>query len=280
MAMAPLKVTTLNLANDLLFWDERAPLILAELRRLAPDVVTLQEVSLPFNSARWLADRLSGYAVHVCAGTGHREHSEALAILSRLPVLEHDRLLLGAQHRVVQRVIVEGGGGAWEVANAHLHWSLRDDELRAQQVRRVVEWLRGDLPTVVCGDFNARPGWRAVSTARERFVSAYAATHGGHEPEYTFPTPLWRAIPLGPVGRRLVTRVVLPAFTHRRAPWRTTLDYIFVDERVAVESCDVAFDVPLPGRPWVYPSDHLGLAATLHARVGPPRFATTEPGAA
>ena len=276
--MTTLQIVTLNLANDLLYWHERAPLILAELERLAPDVVTFQEVSLPFNNAQWLADRLTGYTAHLCAGTGHREHSEASAVLSRLPVLEHDRLLLGAQHRVVQRVIVDAGGEHWEVANAHLHWSLRDDDVRAGQVRRLMSWLRGDLPTVVCGDFNAKPGWRAVNAARERFVSAYAATHGGHEPEYTFPTPLWRAVPLGPIGRRLVTRVVLPAFTHRRAPWRTTLDYIFVDEQVCVETCEVAFDVPLPGRPWVYPSDHLGLAANLRRRPDGPEFAPRAPG--
>jgi endonuclease/exonuclease/phosphatase family metal-dependent hydrolase len=195
-------------------------------------------------------------------------------------VLEHDRLRLGEQHRVVQRVIVQAAGVQWEVANAHLHWSLRDDELRADQVRRLVDWLRGDLPTVVCGDFNAKPGWRAVSTARERFTSAYAATHGGREPDYTFPTPLWRAIPLGPFSRHVVTRLVLPAFTHRRAPWRSTLDYIFVDERVDVTACELAFDVPLPGRPWVYPSDHLGLAASLRLRPTAIELANGSPGGA
>jgi endonuclease/exonuclease/phosphatase family metal-dependent hydrolase len=282
MARRPvrLKVVTLNLANDLLYWTDRAPLILAELGRLAPDVVTLQEVSLPFNNARWLADRLDGYQVLLCAGTGYRENREASAILTRLPVIEHGRLQLAEQHRVVQRAIVQVDDQPWEVANAHLHWSLRDDEVRAGQVRRLVDWLRGDLPTVLCGDFNAKPGWRAVNAAREHFTSAHAVTHGGHEPDYTFPTPLWRAVPLGPIGRRVVTRLVLPAFTHRRAPWRTTLDYIFVDERVEVEACEVAFDVPVPGRPWVYPSDHLGLAAVLRARAGPAQLVKADPGAA
>jgi endonuclease/exonuclease/phosphatase family metal-dependent hydrolase len=76
---------------------------------------------------------------------------------------------------------------------------------------------------------------------------------------------MYRGAPLGPRGRRVASAMIRPVFNHRLAPWRTTLDYIFVDERVAILDCDVAFDVPDPARPWLYPSDHLGLAATLVA---------------
>ncbi len=237
-------------------------MILAEIRRLEPDVLTVQEVSLPFDNASWLAERLDGYEVVLGPKSRATGRTEALAIVTRLPVVAHDVLELGAQDRVVQRAIVRHGGETWEVANAHLHWSLRDDEVRVRQVRQLMDWLRGDLPTVVCGDFNAPPHWRAVATARERFSSAYATVHG-REPDYTFPTPLWRGLPLGPIGRRVASAVVRPVFNHRRAPWRSTLDYIFVDERVTVLECQIAFDTPAADRPWLYPSDHLGLNAVL-----------------
>jgi endonuclease/exonuclease/phosphatase family metal-dependent hydrolase len=266
--MATLAVTTLNLANDLLQWPERGPLIVTELERLAPDVVCFQEVNLPFNTARWLADRLTGYEVLLGPKGRHRGRTEASAILSRCPIEAHDRLELGAQDRVVQRAIVRQGDQRWEVANAHLHWSLRDDEVRTSQVQHLIEWLHGGLPTVICGDFNAKPQWKAVVRARQRFVSAHAVAHGA-EPEYTFPTPLWRGVPLGPTTRWLARRI-LPLFTHRRAPWHATVDYIFVDDRVTVVSCDVAFDVAVAGRPWLYPSDHLGLAAVLRAASSDP----------
>lgn len=263
----PLKLTTFNLANDLYLWAERAPLIVAELRRLDPDVISFQEVALPLNNAQWLADQLADqgdYRVYLGPKGRLRGHSEALAIVSRLPVLEHERLELPNQDRVVMRCIVRHGDTDWEVANAHLHWSLRDDELRADQVRRAVEWLRHDLPTVVCGDFNAKPGWKAVEAARAHYRSAHAVVHG-HEPTYTFPTPMYRGARFGPRGRLVASALVRPLMNHRHAPWRTTLDYIFVDERVAVEDCQVAFDVPDPARPWLYPSDHLGLTALLRA---------------
>jgi endonuclease/exonuclease/phosphatase family metal-dependent hydrolase len=260
-----LRLVTFNLANDLHLWTERAPLILAELERLAPDVLALQEVSLPFDNAGWLAEQLGGYQVIMGPKSRSRGEIEALAILSRLPVEDHDRLEFGDQDRVAMRAIVRQGDERWEVANAHLHWSLRDDVLRARQVRRMVDWLGHELPTIVCGDFNAKPGWKAVAIAREHYSSAHERVHG-HEPHYTFPTPLYRGARLGPRSRHLASAMMRPVFNHPRAPWRTTLDYIFVDQRVEVLACDVAFDVPDPARPWLYPSDHLGLAAELALR--------------
>ena len=87
----------------------------------------------------------------------------------------------------------------------------------------------------------------------------------GREPSYTFPTPMYRGARLGPRGRTITSALVRPLMNFKRAPWRTTLDYIFVDERVAVDDCQVACDVPDPARPWLYPSDHLGLSAVLRA---------------
>jgi mRNA deadenylase 3'-5' endonuclease subunit Ccr4 len=55
-------VASLNLLNDLTHWDDRRSLIVAELRRLQPDLIALQEVVLPVNNAQWIADELGGYS--------------------------------------------------------------------------------------------------------------------------------------------------------------------------------------------------------------------------
>jgi mRNA deadenylase 3'-5' endonuclease subunit Ccr4 len=55
-----LTIATLNLLNDLKFWNERAPLIVRNLAELSPDLIAFQEVALPENNAAWLADQLDG----------------------------------------------------------------------------------------------------------------------------------------------------------------------------------------------------------------------------
>jgi endonuclease/exonuclease/phosphatase family metal-dependent hydrolase len=46
-------------------------------------------------------------------------------------------------------------------------------------------------------------------------------------------------------------------------PWRGTVDYIFADENFTVAECDVVLNQPAPNDPTLYPSDHVGLCATL-----------------
>ena len=41
------------------------------------------------------------------------------------------------------------------------------------------------------------------------------------------------------------------------------LDYVFVNDRVAVHDAWLAFDRPSPADPGLYPSDHLGVAASV-----------------
>ena len=77
-----LTIATLNLLNDLKFWNERAPLIVRNLAELSPDLIAFQEVALPENNAAWLADQLDGYAVYLCPLTNKRGCCEGLAILT------------------------------------------------------------------------------------------------------------------------------------------------------------------------------------------------------
>jgi endonuclease/exonuclease/phosphatase family metal-dependent hydrolase len=55
----PFRVVTLNLEQDHKRWAARRPLIEQELARLKPDIVALNEVSLPLQSAQLLRKALS-----------------------------------------------------------------------------------------------------------------------------------------------------------------------------------------------------------------------------
>jgi endonuclease/exonuclease/phosphatase family metal-dependent hydrolase len=257
-----LTVATLNLLNDLTHWPERAPLIVNEFRAVRPDLIALQEVSLPLNNAQWLADQLGGYSVYLSPKTGRKSKREALAILSRMPVEDHTTLPLIDQDRVAQRVVVRHHGEPWTFANTHLYWNPFNDVARRRQAGRILEWIAHDRPAIVCGDFNAEPHYPSIATMRRRFASAHVEAHG-REPDYTCPTPLHRGPEPNHSARRAALRLVGLVVRRRNVIWRGTIDYIFVDRRVRVQHCAIAFDTPAPHNQLIYPSDHLGLTATL-----------------
>lgn len=258
-----LKVVTLNLLNDPTYWPRRAPLIVDELKSLQPDLIALQEVSLPDNTAQWIADRLEGYSVHVTPKSGGRR--EGLAILSRLPVESHAGFSFEHQGRVAQRVLVRYAGRPWIFVNTHLYWQPFDDRRRAAEIQTLIDWL--PAPAIVCGDFNAEPDYRSIALVKQRFRSAYAAANG-REPDYTCPTPLYRGPAPRHVARRALLRLGGWLDRPHNATWRGTLDYVFFDPEIEVGECRLAFDRPAPDDPRIYPSDHFGLMATFQAGNG------------
>ncbi len=261
---------TLNLLNDLTRWEQRRWMIVDEFKKTQPDLIALQEVVLPINTAEWLATQLGGYSVHLTPMTGLRlSLKEGIAVLSRLPVTHAEWLPLGAQHRVAQLLTVKVGRGRLMFANSHLLWSFNDSPARLRQVRRLQHWIaeragrvRG-TPVLVCGDFNGRPNSKAIRQMRAHFHSAYAVKHG-HEPRWTCPTPLqfktqpWRKVFMTLAGK---------AARRRDGYLRDTLDYIFVNEHVHVRDCRVALNHHAPGDPTLYASDHLALVASVALRA-------------
>lgn len=261
-----LKVVTLNLLNDPTYWPLRAPLIVDELKALQPDLIALQEVALPDNTAQWIADQLGGYSLHLTPKSGGLGRREGLAILSRLPIEAHAGFSFEHQGRVAQRVSVQYAGQPWTFVNAHLYWHPFDDRTRRAEVQTLMEWLPS--PAILCGDFNAEPHYASISMVKRRFQSAYAMANG-HEPDYTCPTPLYR----GPAPRQAARRAILRLGGWLDRPrsemWRGTLDYIFVDPAIEVRDCRLAFDQPAQHNRRIYPSDHFGLMATLQAKNEP-----------
>jgi len=261
--MAVFKLVTFNLLNKKPSrWHERRRLIVRELRALQPDVVALQEVSLPHNNAQWLADQLGGYKVYTAPKAGALGAREGVATLSRLPVEARWTINLQAQSRVAQVLRLRLGDQPLIVVNGHFLFHVYDHIKRTQQVRQVLGWLRASAdgcPTIACGDFNATPEMRTIQTMKTAFRSAYELVHG-REPEYTCPTPL--AYRFNALRKGLSTLGNLLANRQPR-PWRGTLDYIFVDRHFRVLSCDLVLNAPAEDDPTLYPSDHVGLCATL-----------------
>jgi len=261
--MSALKIVTINILFDLSRWAERRDLLVQGLAQLKPDLVALQEVRLPENTAQWLADQL-GYAhVSLCPKTSFERRKEALAILSRLPFQAQGWLDLGGQHRVAQYVQVSHGDLPLVLANTHLYWQPGESPTRLRQVERLLAWLK-DLPgepaCIVCGDFNGTPETQAIQRMRQDLVSAFAAVNG-HEPDYTCPTPLPHAF--WPSLRTLLGFFLLVRPSQLDLSWRGTLDYIFLDPRLEPLACQVVLDQPSKDRPDIYPSDHFGLCADI-----------------
>ena len=186
---------------------------------------------------------------------------------SRLKVDRHDTLALLAQNRVAHRVTFRFEGHRWALINTHLFWSPFDDPIRTRQVERILNWIPHHLHTIVCGDFNAMPHYRSIKAIKNRLTSAYEASHG-HEPEYTFQTPLKRGPGLRNTARRAALQVVGQVTNTPCPSWCGTVDYIFVSRPIQVGDCQITFDKASLTDAEIFPSDHLGLTAKLSMPEG------------
>lgn len=261
--MPTLKVVTINIFSDLSLWHQRRGLLVQGLTDLNPDLVALQEVSLPENNARWLAEQIGIQHVYLCPKTGEASKREALAILSRLPFDNQGMLDLKTQNRLAQYVQVRVAGHPVVIANVHLFWQPGDSRERQRQIEHLLEWLdsiAAHLPIIVCGDFNSTPESPSIRKMRQVFVSAYAAKHD-REPEYTTPTPLsrskWKLL------QTLFRFIKYIRWKDIELDWQETLDYIFVNELIQVRDCQLVLNQPAPENSRLYPSDHFGLMAVL-----------------
>jgi endonuclease/exonuclease/phosphatase family metal-dependent hydrolase len=250
--LSEITVATLNLFNRMGDWDRRAPLVIDEMERLMPDIITFQEVDLMLDQGMWISRRINlrlpqrpHYRIKHAASPGPRVSIHGIAILARLPFLEHEVLDLMTFDRIAQRTVFALADRRFALVNLHLHHPAEAVEERAQQVEYLMSWLDRDgrrLPTIVAGDFNAyaQPPEKTVRLMKERFRSAYEVVHG-REPERTWPTPV-NTFDSSPPG---------------------TLDYIFVSEEFHVLDAGLAFDRPAKDDGSLFPSDHLGVYARL-----------------
>lgn len=257
-----LSIATLNILGTADRWPERSPLITAELARLRPDVMALQEVDFFARQERKLVEGVPiDYATY--RATERDDFGNGLLVRTDLPSgaepsakgveqggqrvdLGEDRVAL-----VVDLPIRPEGETARQlrVVTTHLHWVPDEPGTRLDQVRRLLDWLQQHqdgvslAATVVAGDLNATPDEPTCEALRDAgFRSAYAMANGD-EPEWTYPTP------------------ATPQEVAVRPP--SCIDYIWLFGAVGAASAQTVFDRPAADDETLYPSDHRGILATL-----------------
>jgi len=156
-----LRIATLNIRNLADRWDERLPLLLADMSALQPDVLGLQEVVYPLQQDRLIGAAGEGRYESFRAWAGRPEYGNAMLVRASLAATASgvERLDLGLG-RSALRVIVPVDGALVLIAVTHLHHVPDDAGLRDEQARQLIDWLDAAPPTdgqIVVGDFNADP---------------------------------------------------------------------------------------------------------------------------
>jgi len=242
-----LHVATLNIRNIADRYEERLPLILADMRALQPDVMGLQEVVYPMQEDRLIG--ASGEARYraIRAWAGRPEYGNSVLVREPLEAMAEDRIDLDRNRSAIRVLIRLPGGATVLFAATHLHHVPADESVRDEQAGRLIDWLDaapGADAQVLVGDFNAEPDEPACVRLRAAgFRSAYAEANGA-DPPVTWPSGI-------------------------QAPGMDTdgdpgcLDYIWLRGKVRATDARLAFDRPAVGDPTLYPSDHLGIEAHL-----------------
>jgi endonuclease/exonuclease/phosphatase family metal-dependent hydrolase len=253
--VSQITVATLNLRNRADRWLKRRELVVAQILDERPDLISLQEIYMPIGQGQWLRNqintRLTGSSRQPYRLIQKRKHHpvrgyfEGIGILSRFPILAHDWLALGYGGRVALRANVELPTGlALDFVATHLHHTATDRQAREEQVVKLAGWLNNQnrIPwQIVAGDFNETPDGPAIHTMKQIYRSAYEDVYG-REPLATFPT----ALSPSPDG------------------WAGCLDYIFLSRAIRAPTQVRLFcHRPATSDDTLYPSDHVGLLATL-----------------
>jgi endonuclease/exonuclease/phosphatase family metal-dependent hydrolase len=249
--MDRLLVATLNILNLADRWEERLPLLLADMAALQPDLIGLQEVVYPMQQDRLLGASGAGRYQAVRGWAGRPEYGNSLLVREPLEPRDDERIDLGAGRAAHRARVVLPSGARLLFAVTHLHHVPAGAEVRDEQARRLLDWLDAPSPAcdavIVVGDFNATPTEQAAVRIRGAgYRSAFAEAHGS-DPAVTWPSGLQA-----------------PAMDTDGVP--SCFDYVWVRGAVQVDEARLFADRPAVGDATLYPSDHLGVAA--HVRVG------------
>ncbi|OIJ68838.1 endonuclease/exonuclease/phosphatase family protein [Streptomyces mangrovisoli] len=255
-------------------WEERRKAILTVLRDLRPDVVGLQEVWAADgeNLAQWLASDLgmdwtwaaSRAPEYWRSRIGGAAVDVGNAVLSRWPIVEHDRLELPAREdgddgRLALYARIDAPAHQVPFFTTHLTSAVDGSAVRCRQVVALAEFVtahsRGTaFPPVVTGDFNAFPdsdevrrfgGYRtAPAVPGQVFLDAWEYADPAQ------PSATWNAAnPYVAAGFGPSARI---DYIHTGLPGPAGLGSVSTVRRVG--------DAPVDG---VWPSDHAAVLAEL-----------------
>ena len=250
------RIATLNVHQGFHRWNERCHLVVEQLSDLSPDILCLNEISIPKDSGRWLwheAKKLGlNYSYIQQTKTNMLSEDEGQAILSRFRVLESGHFNYQARGRIAQVVRLEIDGSVVDVYLTHLHHIAQEDGLRQYQVQRLLKWIDGrDQPdsVLICGDFNAIPGMQSIQLMQEKFQATQLLP--------TFPTALrqkdWGSENTEEHG----------ASSPQFRPLIACLDYIWYQPTLRLVAGGLCFDKPSSRDNSLWPSDHIGIWADV-----------------
>ena len=245
---AGMSMVTFNLHHDREDWPERRKTILAELQRLQPDAIALQEVIQKRNvrnQAEWLATRLGYSYLFVSTDPPGAAKRYGNALLTRRPVLARGQHLLQplADYRTVGHLRIEVDGRPVNVYATHLN--ERSDEKGIQTRRTQVEDLlrfisstSAGAPVVIAGDFNAMVDAGDLSELRSHYGDSYGSVHINND----------------------LAQVSTLNRHYFEAPSR--IDHIFFQQdQLLAREAKILFDQPDEGGRWA--SDHYGVWTRL-----------------
>lgn len=264
--MRAIRVLTLNLWSDTGDVERRLSTVIPQIRALSPELIALQEVRQGgrTSQAAALASALGHEWRFGCVDPESAGGPIGNAVLSRFPIRAEDTLRLPSRRthdpRNALRCDVETPAGRLVFISTHLSWELDASATREEQAVVLDRWARerpGDLPTVMCGDFNCTPdssvhqfltGRTSLRGESTYWRDAYQRRHPNSD-GYT-----WSA--KNPYAARSVER-------NRR------IDFVFVGPMReggpgAILHARVVLD--LPTADGVYPSDHFGVFAEIATR--------------
>jgi endonuclease/exonuclease/phosphatase family metal-dependent hydrolase len=275
-----LRVATLNVWNRSGPWLERLELIRAELARLSPDVLGLQEVMRvvrpgtiePLSRDHDQAFEIARGFPYEIAYAGAADYGNGLvmgnAVLSRYPILESRAIRLPDQdtgeHRALVYALLETPWGRLPVFVTHLNWRFDHGYVRLAQVEAVADHVAelapvrsGWLPPVLMGDFNAEPEADEIRFLRGLHVRDGRSVHFADAWVY------------GGDGTPGITYDPKNDYALRNREPPRRIDYIFVrgpDHELRGEPLHarLAFHEPAAGKDGrVWPSDHFGVYAEI-----------------
>jgi tyrosyl-DNA phosphodiesterase 2 len=217
----------------------------AELDRLAPDVICLQEV-LPRHLAgpelerrRDLGDWISDTAI--------REYD--IVMLSRVPVASNDRVPLRTTTMGRDLLITRLAGACpLTIASVHLESTSTMTRARVDQLEQITATLADEGDAILVGDMN----FDAQADAPENRPLAGWTDAWAHlrpdEPGYTVDTQINHMRHMSKQGRHHQKRI----------------DRVFIRaKRWHVEAIELLGTQSLPGDPLTFISDHFGLCVDL-----------------
>jgi endonuclease/exonuclease/phosphatase family metal-dependent hydrolase len=279
MHLRVLAINVWNTRGD----PRRLGLLNNEIRRIAPDLVALEEV-IQTPERNQLEELLHGTGLHgthqadvMASAPPWADHYGGSAVATRWPhrVAEviDPRLpdALDVPWATMAVSVPVPGEGELLFISASTSWRLEAESARERQAVALADLdarHRGPLPTIIAGDFNATPdaasiryltGQQSLGGRSVHYHDAWAVA--GQGPGFTWNTD-------NPNARSEINAII------RQPGHRRRIDYVFVGSWYAhpnahcyINSAELALDQPVDG---TWASDHYGVVVDLDVGMESP----------